>query len=101
MEPQAYTGPESSRGAESLALSETAAARVLGISPRKLWSLRKQNRVPFVRIDKAVRYPVHLLRRWLEEQALHAAASSERFERPRVSRKSPRQGRAEEVATNG
>jgi excisionase family DNA binding protein len=55
--------------ADCLALRPRDAARVLSVSERTLWGLTKQGRVPFVRIGKAVRYPVHLLRKWLEEQA--------------------------------
>jgi excisionase family DNA binding protein len=41
----------------------------LSVSERTLWGLTKAGKVPFVRLGKAVRYPVHLLRKWLEEQA--------------------------------
>jgi excisionase family DNA binding protein len=55
--------------AESLALRPRDAARALGISERTLWSLTKQGQVPHLRLGKSVRYPVHLLRQWMEERA--------------------------------
>ncbi len=61
--------PQEVAETNSLALRPRDAARSLGVSERTLWGLTKQGRVPFVRIGKAVRYPVHLLRKWLEEQA--------------------------------
>jgi excisionase family DNA binding protein len=53
----------------SLALRPRDAARALGISERTLWSLTKQQQIPHLRFGKAVRYPRHLLLRWLEQQA--------------------------------
>ncbi len=44
------------------------AAAFLAISPRKLWSLTKQNRIPHVRLGRSVRYPVAQLETWLAEQ---------------------------------
>jgi hypothetical protein len=35
-----------------------------------LWTLTKQGQVPHLRLGKAVRYPVHLLRQWMEERAV-------------------------------
>ncbi len=35
-----------------------AAAKYLGICPRKLWQLSKQKRIQTVRIDRAVRYDI-------------------------------------------
>jgi predicted DNA-binding transcriptional regulator AlpA len=53
------------------ALTETQAARYLGIAPRSLWTLRKSGRGPaHVRInERSIRYPLRLLDRWLEEHA--------------------------------
>lgn len=60
---------------EPLAVPEPEAARVLGIGYRTLFDLRKANKGPkFVRIGKSVRYPVHLLREWLTDQAEGGAA---------------------------
>ncbi|MBN1341507.1 MAG: helix-turn-helix domain-containing protein [Phycisphaerae bacterium] len=41
-----------------LLLRESEAARVLGISPRKLWALAAGGRVPVCRIDGLKRYSV-------------------------------------------
>ncbi len=57
------------------ALPEPAAAKFLGIGARTLFGLRKADKGPkFVRIGKSIRYPVHLLREWLTEQAEGGAA---------------------------
>ncbi len=61
----------------TLALRPRDAARTLGLSERTLWGLTKAGKVPFVRIGKAVRYPRHLLLRWLEEQARAAEVASD------------------------
>ena len=51
-------------------LSEPAAAKFLGISPRSLFTLRQAGRGPrHVRIGKRVLYPRHLLVAYLDELA--------------------------------
>ncbi len=55
--------------APPLALRTDAAAKSLGISPRKLWELTNRGEIPHVRIGRAVVYPVDALRDWLAEQA--------------------------------
>ncbi|MGQ9635945.1 MAG: helix-turn-helix transcriptional regulator [Bryobacteraceae bacterium] len=57
----------------SLALRPHEAARALGISPRLLWQLTKEGRIPCVRINQTakrqtVRYPVAALQAWLSQQ---------------------------------
>jgi hypothetical protein len=52
-----------------LALRAPAAAKALGISPRLLATLTAEHRVPHVRLNKAVVYPVADLQRWLTDQA--------------------------------
>ena len=37
-------------------LDSKEAARLLGISPRKLWSLTASGRIPRVKVDRSVRY---------------------------------------------
>lgn len=51
-----------------LALRAPQAARAIGISPRLLATLTAQRRVPFVRINTVVVYPVPELQRWLSEE---------------------------------
>lgn len=68
--------PHEAAETNTLALRTRDAARTLGLSERTLWSLTKQGKIPFVRIGKAVRYPRHLLLRWLEEQARAAEVAS-------------------------
>lgn len=54
---------------DPLNVDRREAARLLGISERLLWAWTKQNRIPHLRIGSRVLYPLHLLRRWVEEQA--------------------------------
>lgn len=44
------------------------AAKVLALSPRKLWSLTAGGEVPCVRIGRMVRYDPVDLRAWIEAQ---------------------------------
>jgi hypothetical protein len=46
------------------------AARLLAISPRKLWELTNRKLVPHVRIDRSVRYRPESLREWLDGLAV-------------------------------
>jgi len=50
-----------------LALRSKEAAKALGISERKLWTLTHEGVVPHVRIGTAILYPVDVLRRWLDQ----------------------------------
>lgn len=68
--------PHEAADENTLALRPRDAARTLGLSERTLWGLTKAGKVPFVRIGKAVRYPRHLLLRWLEEQSRVAEVAS-------------------------
>jgi excisionase family DNA binding protein len=71
-----YNTSATARDADLLAFRPRDAARTLGLSERTLWGLTKAGKVPFVRIGKAVRYPRHLLLRWLEEQSRVAEVAS-------------------------
>jgi excisionase family DNA binding protein len=55
-----------------LALRPRDAAKALGISPRLLWQLTKDGRIPCVRVGsgtrKTVLYPVAELQAWLARQ---------------------------------
>jgi excisionase family DNA binding protein len=59
-----------------LALRPREAAKALGISPRHLWQLTKDEHIPCVRVGsgrrKTVLYPVAELQAWLTRQALQA-----------------------------
>lgn len=48
-----------------LALRPKEAAKALGISERKLWSMTNCGEIPHVRAGRAVLYPLHELRAWL------------------------------------
>lgn len=56
-----------------LALRPREAAKALGISPRLLWQLTKDGRIPYVRIGgtkrKTVLYPLADLQAWLSRNA--------------------------------
>ncbi len=52
---------------ERLLINPTEAARVLCMSPRKLWQLTQEKKIPSVRIDRNWRYSPEALRRWVEE----------------------------------
>ena len=48
-----------------LLIGEQEAAKRLGISARKLWSLRRDGAIPFVTIDRRVLYPDAGLNAWI------------------------------------
>ena len=58
--------------ASPLALRPRDAAKALGISPRLLWQLTKDGRIPCVRLGdgkrKTVLYPLADLQAWLTQQ---------------------------------
>lgn len=55
-------GPASEQAVHKpLLIGEPEAARMLGISPRKLFDLRKSGRVPFVHMGRRVLYRVAAL----------------------------------------
>jgi excisionase family DNA binding protein len=53
---------------QHLALRPRRAAKLLGISERKLWSLKAAGEIPFIQLGRATLYPVAALQRWLDEQ---------------------------------
>ena len=57
------------------ALPEPDAAKFLRIGARTLFDLRRANQGPkYVKIGRSIRYPVHLLREWLDDQAKGGAS---------------------------
>ena len=54
----------------ALLVAPSEAARLLAVSPRKLWSMTfgEKPGLPFVRCGRLVRYPVADLQRWIESQ---------------------------------
>lgn len=64
--PKLEAQPASS--AEPLLLRPAEAARLLAISPRKLWELTNAREVPSIRIGRALRYPTEDLRSWIAER---------------------------------
>lgn len=59
---------------DQLLMTEAQAARMLSISPRKLWQLRKDGAIPYVPIGKSVRYRVSDLQRWIDSQVTRQPA---------------------------
>ncbi|REJ89249.1 MAG: DNA-binding protein [Planctomycetota bacterium] len=59
---------------QQLLLTESEAAKMLSISPRKLWQLRKDGAMPYVPIGKSVRYRVTDLQRWIDSQVTRQPA---------------------------
>ena len=43
-------------------------AKILAISPRKLWSLTNSGQIPHVRIGRSVRYSIDDLIEWIDGQ---------------------------------
>ncbi|MBL8827826.1 MAG: helix-turn-helix domain-containing protein [Planctomycetaceae bacterium] len=53
--------------AATLLLTPKAAAELLAISPRKLWSLTRAREVACVRVGRSVRYKPDDLTAWIEK----------------------------------
>ena len=51
-----------------LLLSSPQAAKLLGISPRKLWELANCGEIPCVRIGRCLRFRTKSLEEWIEKQ---------------------------------
>ncbi|WP_423838956.1 helix-turn-helix domain-containing protein [Symmachiella dynata] len=56
------------RNEDALLLPPSIAAKVLAISPRKLWGMTNRGEIPHLRLGRSVRYPVSELRRWIAER---------------------------------
>jgi hypothetical protein len=54
----------------ALLVDPREAARMLAVSPRKLWSMTFEETpgLPYVRCGRLVRYPVDDLQRWIDDQ---------------------------------
>ena len=65
------TTPTPEAPPEPLAVRPAEAAKLLGISPRLLWSLTadKSTRIPHFKLGRAKLYPIGPLRDWLADQA--------------------------------
>ena len=75
LKPIPVLGPQSEQsaetgtaGGESLLLTEKEAASLLRISPRKLWEIRMQGQIPFIRFGRAIRYSRDELTSWIQDQ---------------------------------
>jgi excisionase family DNA binding protein len=54
----------------ALLVNAREAARMLAVSPRKLWAMtfEEQHGLPYIRCGRLVRYSVADLQRWIESQ---------------------------------
>ena len=57
---------QSSPIVQPLAVDETTAAAMLGISPRTLWELRRRGELPHFKLGKLVRFSVDDIRRFID-----------------------------------
>ncbi|MGA2797776.1 MAG: helix-turn-helix domain-containing protein [Thermoguttaceae bacterium] len=55
---------------EKLLLDPRAAAKVLSVSPRTLWSLTYNGEIQAVKIGRLVRYPIEALREFVATRAV-------------------------------
>lgn len=62
---------------EKLLAKPSEAADALGLGRSKTYQLIANGTLPSVRIGKSIRVPIEALRRWAEDQAKQAEASSE------------------------
>lgn len=60
----------SNESSSALLVDAKVAARMLSVSPRKLWSLTFEDSpgLPYVRLGRCVRYAVTDLQAWIEAQ---------------------------------
>ncbi|MCC7418659.1 MAG: helix-turn-helix domain-containing protein [Planctomycetaceae bacterium] len=72
---------DTSGSVQPLAVSEPAAAKCIGISPRTLFTLRQRGEIGFVRIGQRVVYPLAEIKRYLERRQAVCAVSSELSEK--------------------
>jgi len=70
------TGAATTSAHHSILVRPLVAARLLGISPRKLWELTNRGQIPCVRIGRALRYSVPALETWVAEQSIPKRAAS-------------------------
>lgn len=50
-----------------LLVNSATAAKLLGISERNLWQLKKDGSIPVVKIGKLTKYHIPSLHKWIEE----------------------------------
>lgn len=62
------TGPLAPSASEPLLVSAAAAAELLGVSARTLWSLTHAGDMPFVRMGRRIMYSPESLRSWIAAQ---------------------------------
>jgi len=52
---------------QPLLVNAATAAKLLGISERNLWQLKKDGNIPVVKIGKLTKYHIPSLQKWIEE----------------------------------
>ena len=58
-----------------LLLTERDAAKAMSISPRTLWQLRIDEKIPHLRFGRAVRYDPHDLKAWINARKTHTGTA--------------------------
>lgn len=66
--PSDHSKPNHPQPRVTLALRAREAAKALGISPRLLATLVAEKRIPHVRINSVILFPVRELQEWLRSQ---------------------------------
>ncbi|MBW3597508.1 MAG: helix-turn-helix domain-containing protein [Planctomycetes bacterium] len=59
---------DSSPHATKLLLTPPEAAKALAVSPRKLWQLTADKKIPSLKLGRLVRYPLADLTAWIDSQ---------------------------------
>jgi excisionase family DNA binding protein len=57
---------EAETGIEKLVVSEREAAKMLSLSTRTMFEMRRRGGLPFIRLGSKIGYRVESLRKWLE-----------------------------------
>ena len=52
---------------QPLLVNAATAARLLGISERNLWQLKKDGNIPYVKIGKLTKYHIPTIEIWIDE----------------------------------
>jgi len=65
--PNTPVGDSSNADLLAFLIDERKAARLLGISPRTLWTLRKSGKIPAIQIGRLVRYSLEDLNRFVQQ----------------------------------
>ncbi|MEY4612470.1 MAG: hypothetical protein RL179_443 [Planctomycetota bacterium] len=51
---------------QPLLVNATIAAKLLGISERKLWQMKDDGTIPYVKIGKLIKYHIPTIKKWID-----------------------------------